>query len=191
MDLTDALVLLLVVVPVVLPMVVLPFGSWFGLTPRGDPDGFTQRPYLALAIFLPWGAAALLHLLLRPAIGDDALTLSITLGGLGSFAGLVVFMVAPQRLRPRWQRRQIELARARAEQAQQGGAQGHPLGVELIVDDDEREPVGTAADLASAEQQARTQLAERPDAAHALLVDLDRDAAIRLVAREAATARQP
>lgn len=183
MDLTDALLLGLVVVPVVLPMVVLPFGSWFGLTPRGDPDGFTQRPYLLLAITLPMGVAALLWLLLRPVLGEEALTLAVTLGMLGGLAGLVVFIVAPQRLRPRWQRRQIELARARAEQAERGRAHGHPLGVELVVDDDEREPIGTTPDLTSAEQQARTQLADRPDAAHALLVDLDRDAAIRLVGR--------
>jgi hypothetical protein len=187
-DLTDALLLGLVVAPVVVPMVLFPVASWFGLTPRGDPDGFTQRPYLALAFLAPIGVAALLGLLLRPALGEEALDLAWVLGLFGALAGLVVFLVGPQRLRPRWQRRQIELARARRGQAEQGHAHGHPLGVELVVADDEREPVGTATDLASAEQRARTQLADRPDAAHALLVDLDRDAAIRLVAREDVTA---
>jgi hypothetical protein len=189
-DLTDALLLGLVVAPVVVPLVVFPFASWFGLTPRGDPHGFTQRPYLALAFLVPMGAGALLELLLRPVLGEAALDVALVLGFFGGLVGLVVFLVGPKRLRPRWQRRQIELTRARKEQTEQGDAQGHPLGVELVVDDDEREPVGTAPDLASAEQQARTQLADRPDAAHALLVDLDRDAAIRLVAREATLASQ-
>jgi hypothetical protein len=167
-------VAVLVFGPLLAMMALHPILSWFGLLPRGDPDAYTQRPYLFLAIPAPLVVGLAIGGLLR-LLGLPGFAGVVTLGFLLCLGGLVVAVWGPSWFRPRWQKRQIALAEARREQTAAARAAGHHLAVQVIVADDEREPAGTAGDLDAARRLAAEALTAHATATAALIVDLDID----------------
>lgn len=167
---------------VVLVMLLMPWLSWCDRLPRGsNPDHWRQRLYLMLPISLMF--TILLVVVALDPRNLDAAGVAFSTALLLGAVGVLLFVFQPRRVRPRWQRRQIELAQARREQQRQGKERGHPYGVQVLIGARDLAPAGTAASVARAREHARERLAARGDAELALVVDLQRDAAIALVDR--------
>lgn len=90
------------------------FLQWLGRLPRGrDPDALLERGYLLLPLSVASvliGIPLLLEALGVAAAGRWALPLFVVAILLGA-AGVVLWATQPQRLRPAWQRRQVERRR--------------------------------------------------------------------------------
>jgi hypothetical protein len=156
--------------------------QWLGrLGRRGDPRAVTERLYL----LLPVGLAPLLLglLLLLDALGvavPEAVTGSLLLLLLVTgLAALVVFFVQPDRLRPRWQRDQLERRRRRNRPAAGTG----PFVLELGTDGEperhpRRFPERTAATVA-----ARRLLEEQDEVAYVTVHDTRVGVAVEIIER--------
>jgi hypothetical protein len=133
--------------------------QWTGRLGRGrDPDALTERLYLLAplaAMFLLVGFLLLLDGLGTPvpdALAGAVLALALGLGLLG----LALLLLQPRRLRPGWQKRQIQGDAARRRRGGGGGA----YAIEVVrlrqpVREPDRYPTLEAA-LAAAEEALRT-----------------------------------
>lgn len=95
---------------------VLFLAQWRGRFPRhGDPDAITQRLYLLMPIgliFLVVGLTSMLTSLGVP-FADRVLMPVLTLAFVVGLLSLGVFIASPQRIRPAWQRRQLDAIASR------------------------------------------------------------------------------
>lgn len=82
---------------------IVPVLQWRGKLPPGNPNLVTQRSYL----FLPHTAGLLvwaLAVLSGEVLGGGLMAALFAVGLIMMFAGIVLFLWAPQGLRPRWQK---------------------------------------------------------------------------------------
>jgi hypothetical protein len=153
--------------------------QWTGRLGRGrDPDALTERLYLLTPLatmFLLVGLLLLLEGLGVPV--PDALAGAVLVLGLGlGLLGVALLLLQPRRLRPAWQKRQIQGHAARRRQGGDGGA----YAIDLVrlrqpVREPDRYPTVEAA-LAAAEEALRTGGGE-----YATVVDTRSGVGVRVV----------
>jgi hypothetical protein len=178
--------------PAVLGLLLLGFGGtvtaltvlqWQGRLGRGrDPDALTERLYL----LTPTGLSFVLVGLAFVAAGwqpdQDGwglMGLLLALAGLSGATGIVLWLVQPERLRPGWQRRQLEGLAARRARPEGSG----PFALDVVK---LREPVRDRRRFATEDEAALAAeaiLADDPEVEHVLLVDDRIRAGVRYVER--------
>jgi hypothetical protein len=181
--------------PVVLGLLVLAFGGfgvatgvlqWRGRLDRGrDPDALTSRVYLLTPTSLAFMLVGLGFVVAGAAPEDRAgaawgvVVGLFVIALLSGLSGLALWLVQPRRLRPAWQRRQLEDLAARRARPRGAGAYGLDV-VKL------REPVRDRRRFTSEDEAvgaARAILADDPDIEHVLVVDRRVGAGVRVVER--------
>ena len=148
-----------------------------------DPLSSAGRFYITWPIWAAlgcFGAVILVDVLLDADWLGGAL---LVLMGVLFVVGAGVAIWQPQWFRPRWQRRYLELFRARQALIAGDRQCGQHLIVVLTVADDE-EPITSTDDEETAIEVARQILAERPDGDVATVIDIRNERVVRTIARE-------